>query len=144
MQGMLLRWLSVFAACSLSACAAYGAFLEDQSQARQNAGTIESAGSPAGTFTFEVDDCDSGMREAFYGVTLLSKDRRHAVRVVRNPVGPMTIAVAVGDEFVQVPCRAIVGSIKGTGTRINNVPVLTGDVRFACSGLRGSATFTCN
>jgi len=144
MRKTLPGWLLLLALCTSPGCAAYGRFLDDQSDARTIAGTIESAGGPTGAWTFEVEDCDSGMREGFYGVTLFSKDRRRAVRVVRNPVGPMTIAVGAGDEFVEVPCRAVVGAVNRTGTRINNIPVLTGEIRFSCSGLRGSATFTCS
>jgi hypothetical protein len=146
MHAPSVSWVVLLAACGGPGCASYGQFLEEQADFAPTAGTIESFGGPTGTWTIQVSDCDSGMRDGFYGVTLRAADSRHSVRLVRNPVGPMTLAVNVpgADEFLEVPCRAVVGSVQRTGTRINSVPVLKGDVRFVCEGLRGSATFTCS
>ncbi|MBI5536432.1 MAG: hypothetical protein HY898_27165 [Deltaproteobacteria bacterium] len=133
--------------CTSSGCAGYQEFLEDQTDTAPTAGTIEASGAPAGVWTFPVGHCASGMREGFYGVTLMSEDKQHAVRIVRNPIGPMTVAFRApgsNEEYVAVPCRAVVGSMRGTGTRINGVAVLSGDVRFSCENLRGAARFTCS
>lgn len=133
--------------CASAGCAGYQEFLEDQTNTIPLVGTIEASGEPAGVWTFPVGHCASGMREGFFGVTLMSEDKLHAVRIVRNPVGPMTVAFRAageGEEFVAVSCRAVVGSLHGTGTRINGVSVLAGDVRFSCANLRGAARFTCS
>ena len=139
--------LAIALACASAGCAGYQEFLEDQTDTVAIAGTVEASGDPAGVWSFPVEQCESGMREGFYGVTLMSEDRQRAVRIVRNPVGPMTVAVLVpgsSEEYVAVPCRAVVGSVRGTGTRINHIGVVVGEVRFSCTNLRGAARFTCH
>jgi len=137
--------VAMSAACA--GCAGYQEFLEDQTDTAATAGSVEASGDPAGIWTFPVTQCASGMREGFFGVTLQSEDGQHAVRIVRNPVGPMTVAVRApgsNEEYVPVSCRAVVGSVRGTGTRINGIGVLVGEIRFACANLRGAARFTCH
>ena len=146
MHRMLARSLLLLAPWAWAGCAGYAEFIEDQVDFTPVAGTIESSGGPSGPWKMDVASCDSGMRDGFFGVTLSSQDGRHSVRLVKNPVGPMTVAVNVpgADGYLEVPCQAVVGSVVRTGTRINSIPVLKGDVRFVCQGLRGAATFTCS
>ena len=140
-----LAWM--FSVLGISGCASYGEFLMDQSETVVTDGTVEFSGSPGGPWSFRVEDCSSGMREGFFGVTLASEDGQHAVRIVRNPVGPMTVALSVPNrpgEFAEMKCRAVVGEVHSTNVRINAVPVVAGSVRFACENVRGAATFTCS
>jgi hypothetical protein len=137
------------AACAtaalLSGCAGYETFIRDVSDMPVTNGTVKEW-NDKGSWEYRVDHCTSGGREGFYGITLHSDDGQHSVRLVRNPVGPMTVAIdTVGRDawFVPVTCRAVDASIRPTGWATNHVPVLTGEVRFACDGLRGAAVFTC-
>jgi hypothetical protein len=143
----LLVSLCLGLSCAAWGCAGYQEFIEDQADMPPTNGIAEASGGSVGTWSANLKSCTSGMREGFFGITLQSEDGLHLIRVVRNPVGPMTVAVNVPGaqgEFVAVPCRAVVGAVTGTGTRINGITVVTGDVRFSCTNLRGAARFRCS
>ena len=139
---------SVVLACSVvivGGCSGYEKFLREQSGTPETDGSIEASGAVLGTWSFAIRGCESGASEGFYGVTFHSDDKLHAVRLVHNAVGPMTVAVNLpgSDQFAEVPCYAVVGKLERTGVKINSVPVLRGTIQLACEGLRGAAVFTC-
>jgi hypothetical protein len=132
---------------SMAGCAGYKEFIEDETDTTRTEGRFEASGVGAVPWSFAAEECESGDHEGFFGVTFVSQDKQHAVRVVRNPIGPMTVAIASPQDpevYVPLDCKAVVGSIRRTGIRVNHVPVVTGEVRFLCEGLRGAAIFTCS
>lgn len=142
----LRAWALGLGGAGLVGCAGYERFVRDVADMPPTQGTVQAWGA-TGVEQFQVDACSSGAREGFYGITLHSADRRLSVRFVHNPVGPMTVAVNTPlptQTFASIRCSAVEASLRPTGVSVNHVPVLTGEVRFACEGLRGSAIFTCS
>ncbi len=129
----------------LGSCAGYQELLEDATGTVPNNGWFEGSGETQGVWRMHVTQCQSGERESFYGVTFGSDDDTRAVRIVRNPVGPMTVAVSSSQgEFSAIACTEVRGSIRPTGVRINGVRVVTGEIQVLCNGLKGAARFTCS
>lgn len=108
-------------------------------------GRLQAAGT-LGTWTFEVDDCDSGQLEGFAGVILKSSAANgRVVRLVKDPVrGALVVVASPGaPNHVISPeaCPGLELNVRRGNTSINDVWTQDGNVTLRCPDLSGSVTF---
>jgi hypothetical protein len=99
-----------------------------------------------GSWVFEPDDCTSGQREGFGGVTLTaSAARGRVVRVVRDPVrGDLVVVASQGKPnhaLESKSCARFQANVERTSTNINDIWVVNGSVSVECNELSGSVVF---
>ncbi len=99
-----------------------------------------------GSWTFEPDDCNSGQREGFGGVVLMtSKQPERVVRVVKDPVRGSLVVVAGPGSPNHVlgsdACSRFEVNVERTSTNINDIWAMDGALSIECTGLSGSVKF---
>jgi len=104
------------------------------------------AAAALGNWTFEADDCNSGQLEGFGGVILKSsKQPRHVVRVVRDPVRGNLVVVALAGKPNHVisseTCPRLVIDVRRGNTKINDVWTQDGNLTLECKELTGAVKF---
>lgn len=107
-------------------------------------GRLDASGK-LGSFSFAPDDCTSGERDGFGGVSLTQKGSSTIVRVVNDPIKGKLIVVVRPGATNQVldgsTCSAFELDAHRTDTNINDVWVVEGAMKVACSELSGSVEF---
>jgi hypothetical protein len=110
-------------------------------------GTFEASGKPLGDFTFTPTHCRSGQHESFFGVYLLGKDGdAGGLKVVIDPRDGGAVMVEVpgscrgadNDDCTVVPleqdaCATFDLDIEPTNTYVNDIRLLDGRLRLACT-----------
>jgi hypothetical protein len=101
---------------------------------------------PVGSWQFMPDDCISGQREGFGGVTLTSSQTpERSVRLINDPVkGPVLVVVEQGSKnraFEADACKVLMIHVERSNTQINNVWAMQGTSTLECPGLSGSFAF---
>jgi hypothetical protein len=99
-----------------------------------------------GSWAFEPDDCNSGQREGFGGVILISsKQSERVVRVVKDPVrGSLVVVAGPGDTnhvLASDACSRFDVNVVRTSTNINDIWAMDGTMTIECAVLSGSVKF---
>lgn len=108
-------------------------------------GSLRASGT-LGSWVFEPDDCTSGQRDGFGGVTLTaSAQPGHVVRVVRDPVRGNLVVVASQGRPNHVlngnGCARFDMAVQRTSTKINDIWAVDGSLTVECEELSGAVTF---
>jgi hypothetical protein len=113
-------------------------------------GSIRAEGSEIGNWALAPDVCESGFRQAFYGVRMFtSHDDQLAFVYVDDPIRGRHVTVNIprtdrGYGFDQGDCRVLNGSLQ-RGPLINQVRALSGSIDVDCEAgenrLRGHLSF---
>ncbi|HEY1554755.1 MAG TPA: hypothetical protein VGF94_07975 [Kofleriaceae bacterium] len=109
-------------------------------------GTITGTGGDLGTWTMQVDRCQSGQRNEFRGVQLYGGDSDAHGTAFVDPIGSepiITIAREHGGDarqFTKAECRVLEGKIENQKSTINRITNIKGYVRFDCTWQAEHAT----
>jgi len=99
-------------------------------------GTISGQGGKLGTWTMRPDECESGERDQFRGVSLYETE--NAVRVTYiDPIGG-TPSLAINTE--RASCKLLEGKIERKNGMSNHIWNISGYVRFDCTWNGGHVT----
>jgi hypothetical protein len=140
---MAVRSVIALGLCAslVSGCAGYGTFLREELDIPITDGTMSETSS-VGITRFAIAECYSGEHERFFGVTLYSSDHLHAVRIVQNPIGPITVAVPGQNGYYEpLSCPRVVGALRPLSSGSGKVQLVSGQIQFVCDRLKGSAVF---
>jgi hypothetical protein len=109
------------------------------------AGELQASGDQ-GAWSFTADDCASGQREGFAGVSLSSSESTRTVRLVNDPIKGKLLVVAEqgGDNRVidGTSCSKFQLDAGRTSTVVNDIWVVEGQLNVQCPDIKGQVQFS--